>query len=116
MVITSKPINEMVIQKYEKMNSDIHHLPGDRRGLIPIEDVLKFLAGKNIASILVEGGQEIFSQFIVNNLTDELKIIISPQIWGEGLPAFALKEKKVTQQFNLRNVEHIEGDLLLTYR
>jgi diaminohydroxyphosphoribosylaminopyrimidine deaminase/5-amino-6-(5-phosphoribosylamino)uracil reductase len=116
LVITGKTINEGVIQKFEKMNSDIYHLPGDSKGFIPMRDVLKFLAGKNIASILVEGGQEIFSQFIVNNLTDELKIIISPQIWGEGLSAFDIQRKKLSYRFNLKNVEHIEGDLLLTYR
>ncbi len=58
-------------------------------GKIDLAATLKILAKQGIASVLVEGGSIVFSNFIKQNLVDEMIIFISPKIIGGGIPAFA---------------------------
>lgn len=53
-----------------------------------LSTVLKRLAKIGIASVLVEGGKSMFSQFIQSKYFDELIIFISPKIIGQGISSF----------------------------
>lgn len=58
--------------------------------LIDITTLLPILRKEfNINSILVEGGSQIFSSFLKNNLWDEINFFVSPIIIPGGLNAFA---------------------------
>ncbi len=52
-----------------------------------LDGVMDCLYQMNIASILVEGGSDVFTQFLKNGPVDTLSILISPQVFGEGVPA-----------------------------
>ncbi|HXG01766.1 MAG TPA: bifunctional diaminohydroxyphosphoribosylaminopyrimidine deaminase/5-amino-6-(5-phosphoribosylamino)uracil reductase RibD [Bacteroidota bacterium] len=54
---------------------------------IPLKRVLDSLHKHNIGSVLVEGGREVFSQFIEQKLVDELSIFVAPTKFGEGIKA-----------------------------
>jgi len=60
----------------------------NKNGIIPLTDILSVLAAKGIASLLVEGGQSIYQQFLKERLADKIYCFISPDRFGEGLPAF----------------------------
>jgi riboflavin biosynthesis pyrimidine reductase len=49
--------------------------------------VLKALGERGIASLLVEGGSEVFTSFLRENAVDKLLIFISPKILGAGISA-----------------------------
>lgn len=67
-------------------------------GLIDIKAMLPLLREKfNINSLLVEGGAQVFSSFLKENLWDELDFFISPIIIPGGL-----------NSFNGYKVEHID--------
>lgn len=53
-----------------------------------LSTILKKLARLGIASILVEGGKSVFSQFIKSKYFDELIFFISPKIIGQGISSF----------------------------
>ncbi len=55
---------------------------------IPIVSILRSLYNLNISSVIVEGGANIFSQFVKNNLFDDIYFVIAPKIIGEGISAF----------------------------
>ncbi len=57
-------------------------------GVISIPEILTVLAGKGIASLLVEGGQSIYRQFLKARAVDKIYLFISPKKFGEGLSAF----------------------------
>jgi len=46
---------------------------------------LRTLGAKGIVSLLVEGGQGLASALIQDNLINEISLLVSPQIWGQGL-------------------------------
>lgn len=53
----------------------------------PISAVLHELQGRNIRSVLVEGGAELHRHFIERDLWDEARIITSPELMGRGTVA-----------------------------
>jgi diaminohydroxyphosphoribosylaminopyrimidine deaminase/5-amino-6-(5-phosphoribosylamino)uracil reductase len=59
-----------------------------RKGTLPLNEILDRLYKCNIASILVEGGSAVFTEFLAQGLVDELSLFVAPKSYGEGLPAF----------------------------
>lgn len=56
-----------------------------KNGKFNLKAVLKQLSRNNIGSILVEGGSNVFTQFITQNLVDEFSIFIAPQRFESGV-------------------------------
>jgi len=61
------------------------------RNKIKLIDILKILTGEKITSLFVEGGDDIFSQFITEKLFDELIVLQSSKKLGSGVPGFDFK-------------------------
>lgn len=59
-----------------------------RNGVLPLHRVLRGLSWLNIGSVLVEGGAQVFQQFVQLRLFDELSVFAAPSIMGDGIPAF----------------------------
>ncbi len=68
------------------------------KGIIPLKLVLKELYRRRICSIMVEGGKDVFTQFIREGMVDLLSVFISPTVMGEGVAAFnKLKHSEVAK-------------------
>lgn len=82
-----------------------------RNSKIPLRKILHDLALHNIASVMVEGGQQMFEQFLREGLADKLIVFRSPKIFGEGISAFG----KMTGKFHLTNTtsQKINGDVVV---
>ena len=62
-------------------------VPLDGRGTsLPLKLVLKTLYRLRIGSVLVEGGQQVFTSFLHEGLADEISIFVAPVILGKGIP------------------------------
>jgi diaminohydroxyphosphoribosylaminopyrimidine deaminase/5-amino-6-(5-phosphoribosylamino)uracil reductase len=55
------------------------------KGRLSLRRVLRCLARENIGSILVEGGANVFAQFLRSDLIDELSIFVAPAVFGHGV-------------------------------
>lgn len=77
------------------------------RGLVSLQNVLTKLGGMGMSSILLEGGGQLFTDFMKRKLVDRLIVCISPKlIGGEGkdfLPGISIG--KVSDAFELNNVD-----------
>ncbi|MBI1939849.1 MAG: bifunctional diaminohydroxyphosphoribosylaminopyrimidine deaminase/5-amino-6-(5-phosphoribosylamino)uracil reductase RibD [Ignavibacteriales bacterium] len=82
-------------------------------GRIDLRLLLSKLNDLNIQSVFVEGGKEIFSQFISESLFDELIILQAPIILGKGVDAFDMDFRL---QLKLFSAEKIGEDQKLVYR
>lgn len=71
-------------------------------GKIPLISILKTLHKLNISSVLVEGGANVFSQFIEKNLFDDIYFIVAPKIIGNGISAF--RDLKITTLSNSKKL------------
>lgn len=79
-----------MIKKYEKAGAHVLCLPKTSKGRISLKPLLLKLADREITSILVEGGGEVFSSFVKEGFVDEMILFVAPKkIGNEGLDCFA---------------------------
>ncbi|MFM7702130.1 MAG: RibD family protein, partial [Alphaproteobacteria bacterium] len=110
------------LQNWLKLNDGhqalyIKDIEGRTHNFINLKLALQELIKFNINSVLIEGGGQIFSEFLRQNLVDELVWIKSPIIIGnDGIPAInafgaenlsdALQNLQPFQNFNI-DQDHI---------
>lgn len=58
-------------------------------GRLPLRQVLRELFKRRVASLLVEGGADVFTQFLAAGLVDEVTMFTAPDFFGKGLPALS---------------------------
>jgi diaminohydroxyphosphoribosylaminopyrimidine deaminase/5-amino-6-(5-phosphoribosylamino)uracil reductase len=112
-IITSKTASERKIKRLSSKGIKIFKLKASSNDRISLNSLLKVLAKQKITSIMVEGGSEIFTQFLEKNLFDEIIILQTSKILGRGIGAFNLKKMK---RIKLYKAENIGEDIKLVYR
>ena len=81
------------------------------------EALNKLCTEHKINSILLEGGSDLVKAFLKEGLIDEMQLIVSPKIFGAGLPLFDEETKKIFENsFNLIHSEKLGEDILKIYR
>ncbi len=68
----------------------------DQKGIIKIKDIVKDLGKRHIASVIVEGGQKLFSAFLNAGVVDKLYFFTAKKKYGVGLKTFANISKPIT--------------------
>ena len=85
---------------------------------INLKNALKELYKIGIASVLVEGGSQVFTSFIKGNLFDDMLTFISPKILGCGIPIvnnIGIKQLQKSLKLKINNVEKIGDDVLVEF-
>jgi len=99
----------------KKRQVQVIELPSNDSGILELRRVLKHLASLGISSVLVEGGQFVFSEFVRNRLVDKMYLFIAPKFLGSsGLPAFGeLGSNPGYWKCTISDVEVLGTDLLI---
>jgi diaminohydroxyphosphoribosylaminopyrimidine deaminase / 5-amino-6-(5-phosphoribosylamino)uracil reductase len=85
---------------------EVYPLRGSSDGAISLNLVLKRIAEMGIASVLVEGGSDVFSQFVKSEAADKLYLFIAPKILGRGIGfGDGIEVKDLSRVLSLRKVE-----------
>lgn len=111
-IFTSQKSNQRKLKQLENKRVKVFSAKTAADNKINIKSVLKVLAKNKITSVLVEGGQEIFSQFFSQKLFDEMIILQSPKILGKGLPTFTSTDLK---KLHSREIKRLGNDLKFIY-
>ena len=112
-IITSNKSNERKIKQLSTKGIKLFKLKASTNNRIGLNSVMRLLAKQKITSVLVEGGSEIFTQFLTKNLFDEIIVLQTPKILGKGISAFNVKKLK---RIKLSEAEKIGEDIKLVYR
>ncbi|MGD9897851.1 MAG: bifunctional diaminohydroxyphosphoribosylaminopyrimidine deaminase/5-amino-6-(5-phosphoribosylamino)uracil reductase RibD [Calditrichaceae bacterium] len=107
-IFTAEECDTQKVRILENRGIRIFRMPADRKYRLDLQEILKILGKEKIISVMVEGGQELFSSFISNNHLDELIILQAPVILGRGLSAFDIDKKT---EFELRSIEKLGNDI-----
>ena len=75
------------VRRLEKAGAVVLHCRGDAR--VDLEDLLRQLAGRDLTSVLVEGGAALHGSFLAQALWDELSLFVAPKLAGEGALSWA---------------------------
>ncbi|HSP88218.1 MAG TPA: bifunctional diaminohydroxyphosphoribosylaminopyrimidine deaminase/5-amino-6-(5-phosphoribosylamino)uracil reductase RibD, partial [Ignavibacteriaceae bacterium] len=111
-VITSKKSigKKRRINKLNSLGVTILFAKEEREDRINLKSALRELQKIGIASVLVEGGSQVFTSFIKENLFDDLLTFISPKILGCGIPVvgnLGIKQLQKSLKIKINNVEKI---------
>lgn len=111
-IVTSLNTPESKISSFQKLGVKIIKIKSDTTGLLNLDELLGILADEKITSILVEGGASVFSQFIDQELFDELIVIKAPKIFGEGIDAFRIKNQ---QKLKIKETGTLDSDIKMIF-
>ncbi|MCB9059361.1 MAG: bifunctional diaminohydroxyphosphoribosylaminopyrimidine deaminase/5-amino-6-(5-phosphoribosylamino)uracil reductase RibD [Calditrichae bacterium] len=84
-IFHSRDVNPEAKNIFDKPNIKLVECPPVKATRVDLKFVMNYLGKAGISSVLVEGGQEIFSDFIEQSMFDEIIILQSAQFWGAGL-------------------------------
>lgn len=84
-ILTSKTSDKEKISKIINKGAKVFQFESDDNKQISLKDVLTKLGEKKITSLFVEGGADIFSQFMNGNYFDEIIILQAPITLGKGV-------------------------------
>jgi len=84
-----------------------------------LKDILKKFYSLNISSVLVEGGANLYSQFVKTDLFDDIYLFIAPKIIGKGISSFS--DFEISKLGDAKNLNYIHSksfdkDLLIYYK
>ena len=111
-IFTSSLIDEKKLKKFSNKGVKFFRINSSRQSQLPIKKILKVLAGNKITSLLVEGGANIFTQFLTLELYDEVIFLQAPIILGKGINSSNLSHLKKLQ---LLKVDRLGKDIKLIY-
>lgn len=102
----------------ESTAATVIEVGGDERGRCDLRQVVKWLGGRGISSVLVEGGGETHWSFLKEGLAQQVHAFLAPMLMGgrEAVPAvgglgFASPQEAVRLEFV--EVRRLDGDLVL---
>jgi diaminohydroxyphosphoribosylaminopyrimidine deaminase/5-amino-6-(5-phosphoribosylamino)uracil reductase len=106
-------------EKIEKLDSlGIKVIPvKSSRKKLDLKEVLENLAQLEIASVLVEGGGKIFTEFLKRKLADKVYVFIAPKILGKGIQSIGdIGIKSIKEIITLKDIsiQNFGDDVLIT--
>lgn len=119
---SSKTVLFTTLQDSEKLRSfrdrgiRVETVNADTRGQVSIKEVLDWMAGNQLISLLVEGGQGVITTFLKSGMVDRLMVFIAPKLIGSGVEAVGdldiLQVANAIQLSGLRT-KNVGDDLVL---
>lgn len=108
----SDSVDEKKVKRIEDRGIEIFRIDSCNQKLLDIGKILKVLAEKKITSVLVEGGANIFTHFLEEELFDEVIIMQTPKILGRGISFSNLIK---TKNLQLLKIDKLGQDIRLIY-
>ncbi|MRR17109.1 MAG: bifunctional diaminohydroxyphosphoribosylaminopyrimidine deaminase/5-amino-6-(5-phosphoribosylamino)uracil reductase RibD, partial [Deltaproteobacteria bacterium] len=107
LIVTTKPSSDPDFQKLTRAGADVVTIDPDRRNHADLKKLLPLLAARTITSILIEGGAEVITSALRDNLVNRLVAIIAPKIIGKGIEAIGDLNIRDLENAKLLSVRHV---------
>ncbi len=117
-VLTSKnsAVKESKIDNIKSKGAQVVFVKEDGEGNLHTKSILKELGKIGIASVLVEGGNKIFTSFVEKRLFDDIFLFISPKLLGDGISIvgnIGVKNIKYSYNLKIEDTEKIGDDIVV---
>ncbi len=105
--------------KFKRLSSsgvNVIFVKEDENGELDLKSTLRELGKLNIASVLVEGGNKIFTSFIKYNLYDDILLFLTPKILGNGVATIGnlgIYDIRKAVKVKVKSVDTIGDDILV---
>jgi len=118
-IATTTKASKEKIRRIKDLGTTVWNIKNDSKGRVNLTALCKKMGIEGISSVLVEGGSQIFSAFLQENLADKIAIFVAPKILGTGLCGIHFKGiNSLSASLTLREFKKrkIGEDVLLTGR
>ncbi len=119
MVTTNKDYmkNAKKVKMLTELGVDVMSLPENSEGKVDLNELLAELGNRKITSLIVEGGNTLYTQFLNLGLYDKVSLFIAPMIIGAGKSAIGdlhTENLKEAVRFHKTSFETLGTDILFT--
>ena len=97
LIATTKSASDPAFRALAKAGAELVRVRSDKNNHVSLQQLLQLLAARNISSVLIEGGSQIITSALKDNLVNRLVTVIAPKILGKGIEAVG--------DLNIRNLE-----------
>ena len=118
-IATIKKTGDPRFQRLTNLGAEIITIAADKQGNVDLKKLLKMLAKRNISSVLIEGGAQIITSILINNLANRLVTIIAPKILGKGIEAVGdlkINNLDLAKMLSIRKIARSGDDIILDSR
>jgi len=119
LIATVKTSDDARYTQIEATGAEILTVKKDKQGRVDLKKLLKMLAARGISSILVEGGAQIITAVLKNNLATRLVTIIAPKIIGRGIEAVGdlqISNLTYAKKLSFQKIKRIGPDIMIDSR
>jgi riboflavin-specific deaminase-like protein len=118
-IATIKKAVDPQFQKMVKLGAEVIPVAADKQGNVDLKKLLKILAKRNISSVLIEGGAQIITSTLINNLANRLVIVMAPKIIGKGIEAVGdlkINNLDLAKKLSFRKIKKSGEDIIIDSR
>jgi diaminohydroxyphosphoribosylaminopyrimidine deaminase / 5-amino-6-(5-phosphoribosylamino)uracil reductase len=119
LIATIKTADDPQFKNFADSDAEIITVDADEKGNVDLKKLFKILAGRNISSILIEGGAQIITSALKNNLANRLVTIIAPKIIGSGIEAVGdlnIRRLDAAKKISIQKVSRRGDDIIIDSR
>ena len=119
LIATIKTAHDPQFQNIAGSGAEIITIKADRKGNVDLKKLFKTLAGRKISSILIEGGAQIITSVLKNNLANRLVTIIAPKIIGSGIEAVGdlnIRSLGAAKILSIQKISRCGDDIIIDSR
>jgi len=119
LIATTKSASDPAFQKLLKAGAELVSVRSNKKNHVNLKQLLHHLAARNISSVLIEGGSQIITSALKDNLVNRLVTIIAPKILGQGIEAVGdlnIRDLKKAKKLSLKSVTKKGVDVIMDYR
>lgn len=120
LVATTKTEVDPQFRHIAEAGAEIITIKADKQGYVDLGKLFKFLAAKKgVSSVLVEGGAQVITSLLNDNLATRLVTIIAPKIIGKGIEAIGdlrINDLKYAKNLSFLSVTKNGPDIIIDSR
>ena len=116
-IVTTEKSPTSKRDEIESLGAQVWQIESNTDGMIDLKKLTRRIGREGMNSVLIEGGSQIFSAYLEQNLIDKVLIFIAPKIFGSGLNAVNSPVKKnLSDKTTFQNVHYdqVGVDMLFT--
>ena len=119
LIATVKKSSDPRFRKIAASGVDILSTRADRRGKVDLQYLFGMLAKRGISSVLIEGGSQIITSVLKNNLANRIVTVIAPKIIGQGVEAvgdLGIRNLDAAKKLSFQKIIHLGDDVIIDSR
>lgn len=119
LIATTKTADAPQFRNLAGSGLEIITIDADNQGKVDLTKLFRMLAARGISSILVEGGAQIITSVLKNDLACRLVAIIAPKIIGKGIEAIGdmqISDLSCSKKLSFQKIRRSGPDVIIDSR